>query len=99
MGTPHKHAEVIKAWANGEDVQYHENGIWKDAVTPFWEKDDDTEWRIKPEPEYPETRMTDGEIRKIYFEHVGDANASYRAVANAVIRRAIQDGDVAIVQK
>jgi len=44
----HKHAELIKAWADGAEiqVQYVNNG-WVDAVPPLW--DLNYLYRIKPE--------------------------------------------------
>lgn len=50
--TPHKHAELIKAWADGATIQFHNSivGKWFDC------KDNEPEWisnleyRIKPEP-------------------------------------------------
>lgn len=46
---PHKHAEVIKAWADGAEVQYLDGiNSWIDAANPQW--DDYTQYRIKPEP-------------------------------------------------
>lgn len=52
MKTPHKHAELIKAWADGAVIQYKsqtraERG-WVDDPYPSF--DVDYEWRIKPEP-------------------------------------------------
>ena len=54
MNNKHKHkkhprAELIKAWADGEQIQYrsHED-LWVDCDTmPNW--DSDSEYRIKPE--------------------------------------------------
>lgn len=52
MYIPHKYAKVIKAWADGEPVQYKTNdeGDWKDFdyphMYPAW---NNHEWRIKPE--------------------------------------------------
>lgn len=56
MTTPHKWADVIKAWADGKPIQ------WKSRYTEIWESFDDKvqkvtppfgasdiEWRIKPE--------------------------------------------------
>ena len=51
MKTPHKHAEIIKAWADGAEIEYrHEYTIgWCScAETPEW--NDDVEYRVKPEP-------------------------------------------------
>lgn len=47
MGQPHKHAEVIKAWADGAEVQYqYKSGDWQDEIYPSFAKD--LNWRIKP---------------------------------------------------
>lgn len=50
--TPHKHAELIKAWADGATIQYYRKdlGLWKDCGENrhCWNKD--MEYRIKPEP-------------------------------------------------
>ena len=50
MKTPHKHAEIIKAWADGDKVEYWDVGekCWLDIDTPSWAKSN--EYRIKPEP-------------------------------------------------
>jgi len=51
MKTPHKHAELIKAWADGAQIQYKSqvgNFGWKDDPFPMF--DINYEWRIKPEP-------------------------------------------------
>ena len=49
---PHKHAEAIKAWADGKKIQYRSDEIkdWQDMpiCTPSWFED--VEYRIKPEP-------------------------------------------------
>lgn len=47
--TPHKHAAVIKAWADGATVQYKVHGDWRDCgAAPGWFKDE--KYRVKPEP-------------------------------------------------
>lgn len=52
MKTPHKHAEVIKAWADGALIQYRSEckKAWRDATEtpPMWYSD--WEYRVKPEP-------------------------------------------------
>lgn len=55
---PHKHAELIKAWADGAEIQWrdptsyrgHETKGWQDCgdelpLWPLW-----LEYRVKPEP-------------------------------------------------
>ena len=49
---PHKHAELIKAWADGAEIQAklaegYGTGEWYDTDIPTWGLD--KEYRIKPE--------------------------------------------------
>lgn len=47
---PHKHAELIKAWADGAEIESKTDNIdWFVDENPWW-NDDDYEFRIKPEP-------------------------------------------------
>jgi len=51
MKTPHKHAALIKAWADGAKIQYHhQDGLWMDCPKndPLWSTECD--YRVKPEP-------------------------------------------------
>jgi hypothetical protein len=51
MKTPHKHAELIKAWADGAEIEYWRNPYgWENCAfnQPAW--GDDAKYRIKPEP-------------------------------------------------
>ena len=47
---PHKHAELIKAWADGAEIERLSkiDGTWYSLYEPEW--DEDYEYRIKPEP-------------------------------------------------
>lgn len=48
---PHKHAEVIKAWADGYKIQYRngDSDNWRDCLEgPGWVSIN--QYRIKPEP-------------------------------------------------
>lgn len=59
MKTPHKHAEIIKAYADGAEIQVHHNvGHWTicpmPVFNPLWK------YRIKPETKvysYPVLKM------------------------------------------
>lgn len=51
--TPHKHAALIKAWADGETIEYRQSGAtyWRElaaGATPAWSTRVD--YRIRPEP-------------------------------------------------
>jgi hypothetical protein len=51
MNKPHKHAELIKAWADGAEIEFKVvNGPWiaVNSDSPLWYKDN--EYRIKPAP-------------------------------------------------
>lgn len=49
MGVPHKHAELIKAWADGATIEFRGGlGEWHVTYHPDWF--DDVDYRIKPEP-------------------------------------------------
>lgn len=52
MNTPHKHAEVLRAIADGKTVQWRSDAEWHDAefepYTPMSKLN--LEWRVKPEP-------------------------------------------------
>lgn len=44
---PHKHAELIKAWADGKLIQVKGVSGWVDSPSPVWR--DNLKYRIKPE--------------------------------------------------
>lgn len=48
MTTPHMHAEQIKAWVDGAEIQYHDGFGWCDVTGPSWRVDLD--YRVKPIP-------------------------------------------------
>jgi hypothetical protein len=45
---PRKHAELIKAWADGAEIELMLHDGWTDCPWPEWFTGD--EYRIKPEP-------------------------------------------------
>ncbi|OAM52910.1 hypothetical protein A7981_05595 [Methylovorus sp. MM2] len=58
MTTPRKHARLIKAWADGAEIQYRNNigSDWTDISAPNFL--DDFEYRIKPNHTVLYTRVT-----------------------------------------
>ena len=48
MKTPHKHAELIKAWADGAEIEIRMEECWYTVYDPIWDSNDT--FRIKPEP-------------------------------------------------
>ena len=73
---PHKHAELIKAWADGAEIQMKNvNGVWID-IYPEWIED--CEYRITPESKL---NVPDGLIDpKSYYQGYEDGknHAEYR---------------------
>ena len=45
---PHKHAELIKAWADGAEIEIKFYEGWRECRPIDW--DENAEFRIKPEP-------------------------------------------------
>lgn len=56
---PHKHADLIHAWADGAEIEYLHEGVWWLTTTPQWHED--TQFRIKPKEK---------EINAIYGCHI-----------------------------
>lgn len=62
----HKHAELIKLWADGAQIQMFSNDSWKDC-TPLWIEDH--QYRIKP------TIKDDYQVNSLYIcNNIGDVN-------------------------
>ena len=50
MKTPHKHAELIKQWADGAQIEFFDSNHsakWQEVDYPVW--NDWTQYRVKPE--------------------------------------------------
>jgi hypothetical protein len=61
MNKPHKHAELIKAWADGAEIEVNcpKNG-WVSVSNPYWSDDrEQSEYRIKPKPDVVNTLCLD----------------------------------------
>lgn len=101
--TPHRWCNEIVHWANGGAVQWLDAqvGEWVDCdklTPPDWTSPNVT-YRIKPEPSersYPESSLTHNEIIAIFDSCVHERDG-FKAIANAAVKRYIQDieeGDV-----
>lgn len=66
---PHKHAELIKAWADGATVQtwVDHAGKWVDNFHPYWIESD--EYRIKPDPDQISYLLLNYPHKNQWFEH------------------------------
>jgi hypothetical protein len=47
---PHKHKDLIIAWANGALIEYRHGNVWLSTASPWWE--DGMDYRIKPTPDF-----------------------------------------------
>lgn len=99
---PHKHAEFIKAWADGEVIQWRfsNDDVWHPLgnSSPKW--DELLQYRIKPTaPKWPETTMTHSQVEEVLWKAMGHdvpvaATIASRCVANAAIAHACETGQL-----
>lgn len=96
MNKSHKHAEVIKAWADGAQVEYQNNdNVWCDCPEPLFSES--SVYRVKPpapEKVYVTTQMSGDDMYTIYMDTSGgpDGQQDFIAVANAALRHAVDNG-------
>lgn len=77
MKQPHKHAELIKAWADGAEIEFFspQGHVWLEASTPQWW--DDFEYRIKPEPKPDVVRWCWATTMMGYeHNHIGESGSA-----------------------
>lgn len=94
MTTPHKHADLIKAWADGAEIEWRNaSGFWSATECPGWYTN--YEYRIKPAPK-PNT-VTWHCVYRDKFIGVGNSEIKYaKAFGNlAVLRIEIDHSDPA----
>lgn len=77
MGTPHKHRDVIIAWANGEEIEYRRDPShqWSLIDDPSWVSD--YEYRIKPKRVKKEGWVNVYRVPEHYIERVGILSNAY----------------------
>lgn len=96
---PHKHAELIKLWADGNKIQWRGSNNdmeWMDIAPIWW--DEDKEYRVKPAaPKWPQTTMTQDDLWS-QIDNVRNA-PTLEAFANMVIARSCEDGHVVPADK
>ena len=87
---PHKHAELIKAWADGAEIEYlfGEYG-WTSASRPTW--DEENEYRIKHEPK-PDAVM----YTSAYAGEICHCDDKYKNGDNLKL---IFDGETGVLKK
>ena len=100
---PHKHAELIKAWADGAEIEWkfkhRTDGFYlmtKDNHPDLWQEDE-VEYRIKPST-HPVKELTDEEIGDFEYQIIracglSTANSDInpiglRQIIKAILRKA-----------
>lgn len=92
MSTPHKWAEVIKAWADGAEIQWaftkesnYDCRTWRDfanaSIIPNW-SNEELVFRVKPEKKSPSRVARDAWDRSF---NIGDVVDRWGYVGKAVI--------------
>ena len=84
---PHKHAELIKAWADGAEIEYFSKTSkeWVNCTeNPYW--DGTFDFRIKPEPK-PELELDNllYLAREMEYAFQNQGNLDGRVWANRLI--------------
>ena len=79
MKTPHKHAELIKAWADGAKIEIRTvSGKWvgyEDRDCPAWHEL--YEYRIKPEDRKPDIVVSRWVYKDGSTSHCSQSNVRY----------------------
>ena len=73
MNQPHKHKDVIIAWANGEQIEFRDLDYsmeWQPIKNPSWLAD--TEYRVKPKEEIHSFRVALMHDTNVYFTTTAD---------------------------
>ncbi len=76
MKQPHKHAELIKAWADGAEIEVYDEPLdrWVDVIgAPAWTS---KKYRIKPEPK-PDVVVSRWVYRDGSTAHCSQSNVKY----------------------
>ena len=85
MNRPHKHAELIKAWADGAEIEeQHLKKDWAPFTDGHWMESDSWNYRIKPKPK-PDV------VEEVYFHK--DKNGLWYTRINASNLRLTFDGE------
>lgn len=71
MTTPHKHADLIIAWAKGAEIEYYNwKGEWVTSTDPKWIHY--VEYRIKPEKKWMRVAEYKAGGLVVYASEVGE---------------------------
>jgi hypothetical protein len=91
---PHKHQEVIIAWAEGAEIEFESilDGWVPLSASPMWDKS--TSYRVKPaipERVFPVTKLTEHDFEECVSNSPAGCNDVLVHVANEAIKQYILD--------
>ena len=86
MKTPHKHCELIKAWADGAEIEACSilNGKWVYMPGPLWSPN--CEYRIKPEPKPDLVEHYSAEPGMLNFSQVANLKLTFDGETGKLIK-------------
>jgi hypothetical protein len=95
---PHRWAKEMHAFADGHEIEQKyvaqlAESIWTPSPSPNF-CNSSFHFRIKPEPVYPVSRMTVGEMCEAAGIMFSSFHPGLAVLCQTAIRRAIEDGDV-----
>ena len=75
--TPHKHADLIKAWADGAEIEFkiYDSQKWEYISRPSWI--DNFQYRIKPKQTKPKFKIGDFVWKRAGSEWAGHVVGTY----------------------
>ena len=89
MNKPHVHAELIKAWADGAEIEYNSGGSWNSCVGgPCWGRN--TLYRIKPEPKPDVMRLATITYRHQEPKRYGQENVKFTFCGETLTLKAVE---------
>ncbi len=87
MNTPHVHAELIKKWADGAEIEYlNRYGLWEYTPRPIWQTD--KQYRVR-ERIFPKSSLTDQALMSMC--QMTTLQAAFRNIADAAVKQYILD--------
>jgi hypothetical protein len=94
MKKPHIHAEVIRAYADGETIQYFDNINVDWFYASYPEFHEEIKYRVKPKQEYPKIELTIQEIYKSYRDKDDSCSTALMRISNEAIEHFITSGQL-----
>lgn len=107
MNTPHKYAELIKAWADGAEIEVRNVDFGSANVGPEWTRTPTPNWytylqyRIKPEPVYPKSSLPFELMYGLLFEtstiyHCDIYKPRFQVIADAAVKQYIIENNIKV---